>query len=85
MDKFIIDEKLNYYKIVQKKLDAYKTKASLISFRKNLIDRQKAINYQNEYDRIRSMFAQTVLKDMPPLKTRKAELEKLGAHAFVFI
>ena len=85
MDEFIIAKKLNYYKNVQKKLNAYKTNAALISFRKNLIQRQMATNYQNEYDRIRSMLSQTVLKDMPHLKTRKAELEKLGAQAFDFI
>ena len=85
MDEFIIAKKLNYYKNVQNKLDAYKTKAALISFRKNLIQRQVAINYQNEYDRIRSMLTQTVLKDMPHLKNRKAELEKLGAQSIDFI
>jgi len=81
MDDFIIAKKLQYYKNERKKLDAYKTKAALISFRKNLIERQKLINYQNEYDRIRSMLTQTVLKDMPHLKDRKAKLEALGAQA----
>ena len=42
----IIAKKLNYYKQLQKKIDAYNTKASSLTFRKHILERQKLNNYQ---------------------------------------
>ena len=80
MDK-IIAKKLNYYKQLQKKLDAYNTKASSLTFRKHILERQKLNNYQNEYDKIRGLLSKTTVRNVPDLEKRKSELEKLGAIA----
>ena len=43
-------------------LKARETKASLISLRKQWLDKQKRDNYQSEYDRIRGLLESSVLK-----------------------
>ena len=43
-------------------LKARQTKASLISLRKQWLDKQKRDNYQSEYDRIKSLLQDSVLK-----------------------
>ena len=67
----IIAKKLNYYKQLQRKLDAYNTKASSLTFRKHILERQKLNNYQNEYDKIRGLLSQSTLKNVPDLNERK--------------
>ena len=77
----IIAKKLHYYKQLQRKLDAYNTKASSLTFRKHILERQKLNNYQNEYDKIRGLLSQSTLRNVPDLKKRKDDLEKIGAIA----
>ena len=78
-----IKNNLNYYELVQKQLDAHQTKVASIQIRKKMLERQKVHNYQNEYDRIRGLIAQNVVKNgghsLDGLKRRASELKKLGA------
>jgi hypothetical protein len=80
-----IKDRLNYFENVQKKLDAHQTKASSILIRKKWLEKQKINNYTNEYDRIRGLIAQNVVKHGPQtvehLKKRASKLEELGAIA----
>ena len=84
IDKHITN-RLHYFKNVQKQLDAQATKASSIALRKRWLEKQKKMNYQNEYDRIRGEIArQTVFHggtSLESLKNKKNVLEKLGAIA----
>ena len=78
-----ITNRLHYFKNVQKQLDAQATKASSIALRKQWLEKQKKINYQNEYDRVRSEIArQTVFHggtSLSSLENRKKTLESFGA------
>ena len=74
-----IGNRLNYYKRHRNIIKAHQTKASLISLRKDWLDRQKASNYQNEYDRVRSLVNQSSTANHTPLHERKKKLEGLGA------
>jgi hypothetical protein len=84
LDKMVA-HKLHYYKNLQKQIDAHRTKAASAHLRKQWIERQKVTNYQNEYDRIRGMIAQNVVKNGPNtvelLKKKAKKLEELGAKA----
>ena len=57
-------------------LKARETKTSLISLRKQWLDKQKRDNYQSEYDRIRGLLESSVLKGTSTvhLKNRQKEL-----------
>ena len=76
-----ISNRLHYFKNLQKQLDAHATKASSIALRKQWLDKQKKVNYQSEYDRIRSEIAHNVVKGVSSesLKKRRDDLAKLGA------
>ena len=80
-----ISNRLHYFKNVQKQLDAQATKASSIALRKQWLEKQKKMNYQNEYDRIRGEIArQTVFHggtSLSSLEKRKKDLEHLGSIA----
>ena len=84
LDKMVA-HKLHYYKNLQKQIDAHRTKAASAHLRKQWIERQKVTNFQNEYDRIRGMIAQNVVKNGPntveQLQARADHLKKLGAIA----
>lgn len=74
---------LEHHKRVKDFLDAYKTRAASVEFRKNVLDYQRKQNYQLEYDRIRSEMGKSVLPHETALrlKKREKELQKLGAKA----
>ncbi len=78
-----IQRHLSYYKTLQKQLDAHQTKASSVHLRKQWIERQKVSNYQNEYDRIRGIISQSVVKKgsntNEGLEKRAKHLKGLGA------
>ena len=78
-----ITNKLHYFKNLQKQLDAHATKVASIRLRKEWLEKQKKMNYQNEYDRIRSLIDQNTVKgkSVASLEKRKTDLEKLGAIA----
>lgn len=77
-----IKHNLAYYKRVQKEIDAHKTKASLITLRRQWLEKQKINNYQNEYNRVRSVLNNSITGELTneKLNKRKGELEKLGAR-----
>ena len=60
-------------------LKARETKASLISLRKQWLDKQKRDDYQSEYDRIRGLLESSVLKGTSTehIKNRMNTLEKM--------
>ena len=78
-----VRNRLTMFKREKKLMEAHETKAKSILFRKNLLDAQKKINYQNEYERLRGNLAHTVV----PIQTRETltkrieDLVKLGAKA----
>ena len=78
-----IKNKLNYFRNVQRQLDAQATKAASIALRKDWMEKQKKINYQNEYDRIRGEIAHSTVRGLSTatLEKKKKDLEKLGAQA----
>ena len=80
IDKHITN-RLHYFKNLQKQLDAQATKASSIALRKQWLDKQKKINYQSEYDRIRGEIEHNNVKGLSveSLKKRRDDLAKLGA------
>ena len=84
IDKHITN-RLHYFKNLQKQIDAHATKASSIALRKQWLEKQKKMNYQNEYDRIRGEIArQTVFRggtSLSSLEKRKKDLEHLGSIA----
>ena len=53
---------LNNMKRQRDILKARQTKSSLIALRKQWLDKQKRDNYQSEYDRIKSLLQDSVLK-----------------------
>ena len=57
-----INNKLHYYKQLQKQIDAQQTKAASIKLRKDWLERQKILNYTNEYGRIRGIISQKCCK-----------------------
>ena len=77
-----IANKLNYFKNLQRQLDAHITKQASINLRKEWLEKQK-INYVNEYDRIRGLISQNLVKgqSVAGLEHRKKHLESLGVRA----
>ena len=75
-----------YWKRVKDQLEAYNTKVSSIALRKKIIDYQKRIYYSNEMANIRGVLASKRLpfQTVDRLKTRQAELKKLGGKGAVF-
>ena len=73
-------ESLFFYKNLQKVLDARKTKAASIHVRKQILESQRKLNYQLEYDRIRGVLSQSILKGVTveSLDRRQQELEIRG-------
>ena len=80
IDKHITN-RLHYYKTLKDKLDAQATKASSIALRKQWLDKQKKINYQSEYDRIRGQIEHNNVKGLSveSLEKRRDKLAELGA------
>ena len=76
-----ITNRLHYYKTLKDKLDAHATKASSIDLRRQWLLKQKKVNYQSEYDRIRGEIEHNNVKGLSveSLKKRKDDLAKLGA------
>ena len=53
---------LGYYKKINEQLEAHKAKGNSIHMRKNIIKAKNLSNYQNEYDKIRSILEQSLTK-----------------------
>ena len=80
----IYDKHLQHYARMKKLLEAHQTKAALTEFRKNALQTQNRLNYQNEYDRIRGLTSRNLTgldhKTVEGLRDRQTKLEKLGAQ-----
>jgi len=78
-----IANNINYYKRLHKKLEQRKTHQESLSLRNELKQKEKLMNYINEYDRIRGQLSKThtgnghVPESKEHLKKRKADLEKI--------
>ena len=61
-------------------LKARETKVSLIALRNNWKQQQNKLNYQNEYDRIRGLLEESVLKGktVPHLENRVKTLQSMN-------
>ena len=83
MEELIERHGLHYAKNLKDTMEAYNTKTALITFRKKLLDDQKKHNYQSEFEKVRSILAQSnqPFKTVERLKQRKAELKAMGATA----
>ena len=81
------ENQLAYFRHVKAQLDARETKTKSIALRRNFLLRQKIGNYQNEHDRIAHVMHNNLVPNTTKekIKSRVAELEKLGASAFVGI
>ena len=75
-----VENQLNYYKRQRNIIKAHHTKASLISLRKDWLDRQTKTNYQNEYDRIRGVLTNSMLPGVTKdsLDKRVLKLKEIG-------
>jgi hypothetical protein len=73
-----------YLKRLKDKLEEINTRDALITFRRNVMERQKLNNYSGEYERIRGILQHSVLphETKSRLIDREAELKRLGAQAF---
>ena len=81
-----VTNRIHYFEQLQKQIDAHSTKAESIALRKAWLDKQKKINYTNEYDRIRSQIAQNQMTGRhgmsePHLKQKMQNLINLGAQS----
>ena len=80
----IYDKHLQHYGRMKKLLEAHQTKVALTEFRKNALQTQNRLNYQNEYDRIRGLTSRNLTgfeqQTVEGLRHRQNELEKLGAQ-----
>ena len=83
MYKLIERHGMHYAKNLKDTMEAHNTKVASIAFRKKLLDDQKKFNYQNEYEKVRGILAQSNLpfQTVQRLQQRKAHLKELGAQA----
>lgn len=75
-----------YLKNLHRLLKTINDKQALVNFRRDMLNKQQAINYQNESDRVNGILQHSILANTHPnykrLKNRADELQKLGAKAF---
>ena len=78
VDKHIAS-KIKYFENLKKQLDFHSTKASSIALRTKWLQKQKQMNYNNEYDRIRGVMEQDNVKEatVENLKRRRKEIENI--------
>ena len=74
-----VKNRINYWKRIKDLQEAHETKVKNILFRNNILRAQERANYQNEYDRLRSEIAHTVVpqQSINNIKDRMKQLEKL--------
>lgn len=79
----LVKNNLIYAKRIQTIMDSHQTKVSSGNTRRNYIQKQKQMNYQNEYDRIRGLMNTNITKygvdSVSGLKAREKQLLSLGA------
>jgi hypothetical protein len=81
---------LEYYKRLKEQVEAHETKGRSLQMRRNIIKAQQLANYQNEYDKIRSILEQSITKRERGMSQRtlnyknKQIFDKLGANQEMF-
>ena len=81
---------MEYYKRLKEQVEAHETKGKSLQMRRNIIKAQQLANYQNEYDKIRSILDQSITKrtrgqsDLNYERTKKKILSTLGANEEIF-
>ena len=78
VDKHIAS-KIKYFENLKKQLDFHSTKASSIALRTEWLKKQKQMNYNNEYDRIRGIMEQNNVKEatVENLRRRRKEINDM--------
>jgi hypothetical protein len=81
---------LHYYKHLHKRLEKRKANVENNNLRKEIQEKQKMMNYINEYDRIRGQLSKTHIGTSMPeskdhLKKRKQDLEKIVKTNFQIV
>ena len=82
---------MGYYKKINEQLEAHKAKGKSIQMRRNIIKAQQISNYQNEYDKIRSILEQSITKrvrgqtDEEYKQIKKLLFNQLGANEDVLL
>ena len=82
---------MRYYKRINEQLEAHKSKGKSIQMRRNIIKAQQLANYQNEYDKIRSILEQSITKrvrgqtDEQYKEIKKILFTQLGANEDVLL
>ena len=59
---YMREKSLHHWKRTQQTLDAHHTGAQMLEYRKRILEKQRKMNYQNEYDRLRNALQETVLR-----------------------
>ena len=79
VDKHIAS-KIKYFENLKKQLDFHSTKASSIDIRRKWLQKQKQMNYNNEYDRIRGIMEQNNVKEatVENLRRRRKEINDMA-------
>ena len=67
---------MEYYKRLKEQVEAHETKAKSLQMRRNIIKAQQLANYQNEYDKIRSILDQSITKRTRGQSNRNYERKK---------
>jgi len=76
------EKQLAYFHSLREKLDARKAKHASAAQRRQFLIRQKATNYQNEYDRLRGIQSQfNIPRTNTAIDERVKALQALGAKA----
>ena len=78
VDKHIAS-KIKYFENLKKQLDFHSTKEGSTEIRRKWLQKQKQMNYNNEYDRIRGIMEQNNVKEatVENLKRRRKEIENM--------
>ena len=87
LQKILTARSLHQIKHLQKIIDAHKTKAASIKLRQEWLNKQKVNNYSNEYERIRGMIENNLVKgkSIEGLEKRKKQMEDKGAKPFEIV
>ena len=80
---------MEYYKRLKEQVEAHETKGKSLQMRRNIIKAQQLANYQNEYDKIRSILEQSITKRERGITTKTLNKNKeifnnLGANEQMF-
>ena len=76
---------LSYYKRLDEQIRNHENRVKYLDMRRRILKNQRSSNYQNEYDKVKSILDHVTLpKGLNPeyYKNRFKYLEDMGAHAF---